>query len=90
MNHFAWAIVPSPENGYKSLTAHLTDQQPFLAIAGQLLGPIRKPPSTRNNLFLLYLWHTSRLVQADQAPVTSRFWSKISVCGVCEIQSRSR
>jgi hypothetical protein len=42
MNHFAWAIVPSPENGSKSLTAHSTDQQPFLAVAQQLLGPIRK------------------------------------------------
>ncbi len=40
--HFAWGTVPSSEKGYKSLTAHSTDQQPFLAIAQQLLGPIRK------------------------------------------------
>jgi hypothetical protein len=39
--HFAWAIILSSEKGYKSLTAHSTDQQPFLAVAGQLLGPMR-------------------------------------------------
>jgi hypothetical protein len=31
----------SSKNGYKSFTAHSTDQQPFLAIAQQLLGLVQ-------------------------------------------------
>jgi hypothetical protein len=33
-----WGTVPSSEKGYKPLTAHSTDQQPFLVIAQQLKG----------------------------------------------------
>src|SRR5687768_8364437 len=36
-----WGTVPSSEKGYKSLTAHSTDQQSFLAIAQQLLGLVQ-------------------------------------------------
>ena len=36
------SVVPSSEKGNEPLTAHSTDQQPFLAIAQQLLSPIRK------------------------------------------------